>query len=233
MTISLAWSCSEGTGLITDSMWNISDASGRFVPRPGVRTFHKLPAAGAAAVISGNLTRPLSDVDNLCAAITATSINDAAAELFSIIERDERELQARWPVYDALGLDNDGRAPEVLVASSSGIVMINPRRAAFVQSGEQQIFAIGAWCAYFLEPLSLLQRPVPATLDGCLKRAGTLAESYVRAIYAESSLMDLVLEGRTPTCGFPLHAITFHRSGEITEHEIEEREPSKTVMVAM
>src|SRR2546425_654020 len=53
-----------------------------------------------AEVVSGNLVRPLIDVDRFCLALEATTVEDAAGQLFREVERDDTLLRATWPMYE-------------------------------------------------------------------------------------------------------------------------------------
>src|SRR5437899_5810023 len=87
VTMGIGFSCAEGIGALTDSMNNVSDDRGRYLALPGSRSFHRLPSVNAVAIVSGNLVRPLSDVDRFCLALEAPTVEAAARQLFDELEK--------------------------------------------------------------------------------------------------------------------------------------------------
>ena len=199
--------------------------AGGFTPMPGLRSPHWLPSKKTVLVASGNLMTPEGtprDLDGLCAAVKEPTVDGALAHLFAELEADEQRSRQASPFYDLLDLGRGGTFPQLLAVDGGAF------RVGRFRSGETKwlapggFLAIGAWLEHFLEPLGLLQRPTPTTLDGCLKRATAWARGYILSVYGGSSLSEMVRDGLTPTVGFPLHAVLFHRSDGLRQYRITE-----------
>jgi hypothetical protein len=228
LTIGIGWSCPEGVGLLTDSMNNISDDRGRYLALPGSRSFHRLPAVKAVAVVSGNLIRPLSDVDQFCLTLDAATVEAAARRLYDEVDKDDTLLRLTWPMYEQLKLGTGG-TPQVLVAGgkdrdSLRVVALNPQTVESISWPEPAFAVVGAWVPYFTSMRLLESTPPPATLADCLQSAVAWGRGYLTSIYAGRSLEQMQREGMNPTVGYPLRAITFDEAGSVREYEITEAE---------
>lgn len=237
MTIGIAAMCDQGAICLTDSMNNVTAELGGYIAKPASRSFHRVPAVGAVAVVSGNLMRPLSEIDEFCLTLETPTIEAAARQLYDLCERDDMLLRATWPQYEALKLGTGG-TPQVLIVGgrdrdSLRVGALTPRTVQWVSWPEKAFAAVGgAWVAY-LAALGLVeQQPPRPTLEACVSLVSTWARGYVSSVYAGRSLEQMQREGINPTVGFPLHAITFDVTGTIREYEITESESFEVEVVS-
>jgi hypothetical protein len=207
-------------------MHNIGDDRGRYLALPGSRSFHRIPAVPAVAVVSGNLVRPLSAVDAFCLALDASTVEAVARRLFDEVEKDDLFLQATWPMYDALKLGTGG-TPQVLVVGgrdreSLRVIALNPRTVQSISWPQSAFAVVGAWVPYFTTLRLLESMPPPTTLADCLQSATAWARGYIGSIYAGRTLEQMTAQGSNPTVGYPLRAITFNQAGTVKEFEVSE-----------
>jgi hypothetical protein len=209
-------------------MWNISDDRGRYLALPGSRSFHRIPSVLAVAVVSGNLIRPLSDVDQFCLTLDAPTVEAAARRLYDEVDKDDTLLRLTWPMYEQLKLGTGG-TPQVLVVGgkdrdSLRVVALNPQTVQSISWPEPAFAVVGAWVPYFTTLRLLESMSPPTTLADCLQTTTAWARSYIGSIYQGRSLEEMQREGMNPTVGYPLRAITFDASGTVNEYEVTETE---------
>ena len=222
MTIAIGFGAVDGFGLMTDSCWNFAHASG-FTMVPGLRKPFAVPAVRAVAAISGSFS---GDLEGLCAGIEASTVEEAAGKIFRTIERDARELHASWPVYRALNLDKDGKAPEVLICGGPNpkalrLGVVTPRTHQWIPRSDKAFIVIGAWTRAF-DAIDWLKRPHPETLEGCVERAADWGRRYLNSIYQGRSLSEMESEGVNATVTYPFHGVTFSWDGTVSEYVIDQ-----------
>ncbi len=224
MTIGIGFSADDGFGLLTDSMYNFASEDGKHLAFPGSRKYCWLPSVRSVAVVSGSFRR---DVETICSGIQATTVEQAAGQLFREAEREAKELEASWPAYKALDLGKGGKSPEVLIVGghdlrSLRLGVLTPVTQQWIPAGDRAVIVIGAWTKIF-ETLKWLERPPPATLQGWLERAIYWGRIYIEMLYQGRTLEQMMAEGLNPTVSYPLYAITFDLSGAIREYVIDEK----------
>jgi hypothetical protein len=217
-------------------MNNVSDDRGRYLALPGSRSFHRIPSVPAVAVVSGNLIRPLSDIDRFCRDLDAPTVEVAAGHLYREVEKDDVFLKATWPMYDELKLGTGG-TPQVLVVGgkdrdSLRVVALNPQTVQSISWPEPAFAVVGAWVPYFSTLRLLESTPPPATLADCLQTTTAWARGYITSIYGGRSLEQMMAQGSNPTCGYPLHCWTIDEAGTVREYAVTEAEVFEVEEVA-